>query len=110
MAVHDHTAPARLSISLGDPFTASLAADPMAHDPQAHSPRHVTLDDIALAHYALAQLWFEDERYRVAKARCSSTKPMTWPLPSLFKEGLTMAMQCLEQYAQQLGIERAMTG
>jgi hypothetical protein len=35
---------------------------------------------------------------------------MTWPLPSLFKEGLTMAMQCLEQYAQQLGIERAMTG
>jgi hypothetical protein len=110
MAVHDHTAPARQSFFLGDPFTASLAADSTAHDPQAHSPRHVTLDDIALAHYALAQLWFEDERYRVAKARCSSAKPMTWPLPSLFKEGLTMAIQCLEQYAKQLSHERAMTG
>jgi hypothetical protein len=76
MAVHDHTAPAHLSfLSLGDPFTASPAADLSAHGPQAHSPRLVTLDDVALAHYVLAQLWFEDERCRVAKARCSSAKP-----------------------------------
>jgi hypothetical protein len=110
MAVHDHTAPARPSISLGDPFTASLAADPKAHDSQAHSPHHATLDDVALAHYVLAQLWFEDERYRVAKAGRSSAKPVTWPFPPLFKEGVTLAIQCLEQYAKQLSDERAMNG
>ena len=111
MAVHDHTAPARLSfLPSGDPFTASPAADLPVHAPQAHSQRPATLDDVALAHYALAQLWFEDERYRVAKARRSSAKPMAWPLPTLFKEGVTLAIQCLEQYAKQLSDERAMNG
>jgi hypothetical protein len=111
MAVHDHTAPARPSFPCwGDPFTASPAAEPTAHDPQAYSPRHATLGDVALAHDALAQLWFEDERYRVAKAGCSSAKPVTWPLPPLVKDGVTMAIQCLEQYAKQLSAERAMTG
>jgi hypothetical protein len=110
MAVHDHTAPARPSFSLGDPFTASLAADPKAHDPQAHSPRHVTPDDVALAHDALAQLWFEGERYHVARAGCSSAKPVTWPLPPLIKDGVTMAIQCLEPYAKKLSVERAMNG
>ncbi|MFC4525513.1 hypothetical protein ISN76_04595 [Dyella halodurans] len=111
MAVHDHTAPARLSFSsLGDPFTASPAADPPAHGPQAYSLRLSTLDDVALAHYALAQLWFEDERYRVARARHNSAEPMTWPLPPLFKQGVTVAIQCLEQYAKQLGDEQAMNG
>jgi hypothetical protein len=94
---------------LGDPFAASPDAGPPACH-QAHSLRLSTLDDVALAHYALAQLWFEDERYRVATARCSSTKPMTWPLPPLFKEGLTLAMQCLEQYAKQLSAERMTNG
>jgi hypothetical protein len=111
MAVRDHTAPARPSfLSLGDPFTASPAADLPAHGPQAQSQRPATFDDVALAHYALAQLWFEDERYRVAKARRSSAKPITWPLSPQFKEGLTMAMRCLEQYAKQLGVEREING
>jgi hypothetical protein len=111
MAVHDHTAPARLSfLSLGDPPTASPAANLSAQGSQARSQRPSTFDEVALAHYALAQLWFEDERYRVAKARRSSAKPVTWPLSLLFKEGLTMAMQCLEQYAKQLDDERAMDG
>ncbi|MFC4526075.1 hypothetical protein ISN76_13230 [Dyella halodurans] len=109
MAVHDHTAPARLSFpSLGDPFIASPAADPMAQGPQAHSPCHATLDDVALAHYALAQLWFEDEQYRVAKARCLPRQAHTWPLPPLFKDGVSMAIRCLEQYAKQLSDEQAM--
>ncbi|WP_445144870.1 hypothetical protein [Dyella sp. Tek66A03] len=111
MAVHDHTAPARLSFpTLGDPFTASFAAGLPAHRPQASSPRGTTFDDVALAHYALAQLWFEDERYRAAKARQISAEPMTWPLPPLFKEGVTVAIQCLEQYPKQLSDERAMNG
>ena len=111
MAVHDHTAPARLSFLFsGDPFTDSPAADPPARGPQAHSQRPATLDDVALAHNALAQLWFEDERYRVAMARRSNAKPVAWPLPTLFKEGVTVAIQCLEQYAKQLGDERAMNG
>jgi hypothetical protein len=92
---------------LGDPFTASPAAGPQAFR-HAHSLRLSTLDDVALAHYALAQLWLEDERYRAAKAGRSSVKPMAWPLPPLFKEGVTMAIQCLEQYAKQRSIERAM--
>ncbi|WP_266183214.1 hypothetical protein [Dyella humicola] len=63
MAVHDHTAPARLSFpSLGDPFAASPASGPPAHRPQAHPPHGTTFDDVALAHYALSRLWFEDER------------------------------------------------
>jgi hypothetical protein len=94
---------------LGDPFADPPAAEPPACH-QAHSLRLSTLDDVALAHYALAQLWFEDERYRVAQARHCAAEPMTWPLPPLFKEGVTMAIQCLEQYAKQLSAERAMTG
>jgi hypothetical protein len=111
MAVHDHTAPARLSLhSLGDPFTASPAAGLPAHRPQAPSLRLSTLDDVALALYCLEQLRIEDERYRTAQARHSSAKPMTWPLPPRFREGVTVAIQCLEQYTKQLSDERAMNG
>ncbi|MFC4528355.1 hypothetical protein ISN76_15115 [Dyella halodurans] len=111
MAVHDHTAPARLSFSSsGDPFAASPAADPLAQSHQAHSPRHATLDEVAQAHHALAQLWFDDERYRVAKARCLPRQAHTWPLPPLFKEGVSLAIRCLEQYAKQLGDKQAMNG
>jgi hypothetical protein len=109
MAVHDHTAPARLSFpSLGDPFAASPAADPPTHGPQAHSLRLSTLDDVALALHCLAQLCVEDERHRIAKAGSCSAKPMAWPLPPVFRQGVTVAIQCLEQYAKQLGDERAM--
>ncbi|WP_445143612.1 hypothetical protein [Dyella sp. Tek66A03] len=103
MAVHDHTAPARPSLcSLGDPFTDPPAADLPAHRPLAHSPRGTTFDDVALAHYALSRLWFEDESYRKAKARHPKAEPLTWPLPTLFKDGVAVAIQCLEQYARQL--------
>ncbi len=111
MAVHDHTAPARLSfLSLGDPFAASPAADPLANRPQAHSPRGTTFDDVALAHYALSRLWFEDEQYRRAKANHPDAEPLTWPLPTLFKDGVAVAIRCLEHYARQLSDERAMNG
>ncbi len=111
MAVHDHTAPARLSFpSLGDPFAASPAAGPLAHGPQAHSPRGTTFDDVALAHYALSRLWFEDEQYRRAKAVHPTAEPLTWPLPTFFKDGVAVAIQCLEHYARQLSDERAMNG
>ena len=103
MAVHDHTAPARLSIpTLGDPFAASPAAGLPAHRPQAHSPRGTTFDDVALAHYALSRLWFEDEQYRRARANLPGAEPLTWPLPTLFKDGVAVAIRCLEQYARQL--------
>ena len=111
MAVHDHTAPARLSLrSLGDPFTDSPAAGLPAHRPLAHSPRGTTFDDVALAHYALSRLWFEDEQYRKAKAKHPNAQPLTWPLPTLFKDGVAVAIQCLEQYAKQLSDERAKNG
>ncbi|WP_445147010.1 hypothetical protein [Dyella sp. Tek66A03] len=111
MAVHDHTAPARLAfLSLGDPFIAPPAANPPAHGPQAHSPRRTTFDDVALAHYALSRLWFEDEQYRKAKAKHPGAAPLTWPLPTLFKDGVAVAIWCLEQYAKQLSDERAKNG
>ena len=111
MAVHDHTAPARLSFpSLGDPFADSPAADPLAHRPQTPSPRGMTFDDVALAHYALSRLWFEDERYRRAEAIHPAAKPLIGPLPTPFRDGVAMAIQCLEQYARQLSDERAMNG
>ena len=111
MAVHDHTAPARLSfLSSGDPLADLLAANRMANNPQALPLRRATLDDVALALYALAQMWVEDEQYRAARARHGTAKPMAWPLPPLFKEGVTVAIQCLEQYAKQLSDEQATNG
>jgi hypothetical protein len=64
------------------------------------------LDDVALALYALAQLSLEDERYRHA-VRHPDVPPLV-PLPPLFRQGVTVAMQCLEQYARQLGQEQAL--
>ena len=111
MAVHDHTAPAHLSFpTLGDPFGNSSAADPLADAPQAHSLRLSTLDDVALALHCLVQLCLEDERYGMARARHSSAEPIARPLPPRFKQGVTLAIQCLEQYAKKLGNERAKTG
>ncbi|WP_445143494.1 hypothetical protein [Dyella sp. Tek66A03] len=111
MAVHDHTVPARQSfLALGDPFTDSPAAGLSAHRPQAPSPRGTIFDDVALAHYALSRLWFEDELYRKAKAKHPNAQPLTWPLPTLFKDGVAVAIQCLEQYAKQLSNNRPMNG
>ena len=103
LATVDHTAAARPSFrSLGDPFTdASCRAT--GSSSLAHSPRGTTFDDVALAHYALSRLWFEDEQYRKAKAKHPTAQPLTWPLPTFFKEGVDMAIVCLEQYARQLG-------
>ncbi|MHA6204787.1 hypothetical protein ACXU4B_10210 [Dyella soli] len=101
MAVHDHTAPARPSYPTDDAFTAGSAADRPTSGP-AHSMRLSTLDDIALAHHALAQLWLEDERFRVARERHIHAEPMAWPLTPMFKEGVSVAIRCLELYALQL--------
>ncbi len=101
MAVHDHTARARPSRPPDDTFTAPFATDSPASC-SAHSLRLSTLDDIALAHYALAQLWFENERFRVAREKHIHAEPMAWPLAPLFKEGVSLAIRCLEQYAGEL--------
>jgi len=107
MAVHDHTAPARPSFPhLGDPFSRSRAANATAHAP-THAPRICTFDDVALALYALTNLCIEDDRRLAAQARQTIAGPAPRPLPPRFRQGLTMAIQCLEQYARQLGNERA---
>ncbi|WP_109125153.1 hypothetical protein [Dyella sp. C11] len=108
MAVHDHTARARLSFPAGDALNATPNADPTAHRPSPYSLRLSTLDDIALAHYALSQLWLEDEKCRTALAKKIATETPAWPLPPLFKEGVSLAIQCLEQHARQLDGKRAM--
>jgi hypothetical protein len=109
MAVHDHTAPARPFFPpTGDAFSHSPAADSTARCSQAPSLRLSTLDDVALALYALAQMCRDDERCRTAKAGQSTATPMARPLPPLFRQGVTVAIQCLEQYARQLGDMRAM--
>jgi hypothetical protein len=111
VAVQDHKAPARLSLlSLGDPFTDSPAAGLPAHRPLAHSPSGSTFDDVELAHYALSRLWFEDEQYRKARAQHPHAQPLTWPLPTFFRDGVDVAIACLEQYARQLSDQRAMNG
>jgi len=105
MAVHDHTAPARPSRPTDDTFTArSTAGSPASGS--TPSLRLSTLDDIALAHYALAQLWFEDERFRVAREMHIHAEPMAQPLAPLFKEGVSIAIRCLEQYAGELAAQR----
>lgn len=109
MAVHDHTARAHLSFSAsGDMFTVTFAADSPARRSTAQSLRLSTLDDVALALYSLAVLCIEDERCRTAQVRHLLSEPTLWPLPPLIQEGLGLAIQCLEQYAGQLGGQRGM--
>jgi hypothetical protein len=108
MATHDHTARARPTFSLGKALSDPSDAYPLVSSPPAHSLRPSTLDDVALALYSLAVLCIEDERHRRAQARPIPVgEPLTWPLPPLFKEGLVVAMQCLEEFGTQLGPRRA---
>jgi hypothetical protein len=44
------------------------------------------------------------------KGKVFQRQAVTWPFPPPFKEALTMAIQCLEQYAKKLSVERAMNG
>lgn len=97
MAVHDHTAPARPSRPTDNAFTAGSPASGSRHS--LHLSSH---DDIALAHYALAPLWFEVQRFRVAREKHIHAKPMARPLAPLFKEGVSTAVRCLELYAGEL--------
>ena len=109
MAIRDHTAPARLSVPLGKAFSDPSGADPQASASPTHSLRLSTLDDVALALYSLAVMCIEDERCRSAQATVVPTaEPATFPLPPLFREGLVVAIQCLENYAEQLGPRQAM--
>jgi hypothetical protein len=111
MAVRDHTARARLSFSAsGDPLTDPPAAELSAHRSNASSLRLSTLDDVALALYSLAVLCSEDDRFQSAQARRIPAELTVWPLPPLFREGLVVAMQCLEHYAKHLGDQRARNG
>jgi len=104
MAIRDHKARAHPSVSegiaLSDPFDAYLPASPT----QAHSLRVSTLDDVALALYALVVLDNDDERCRRTQAYVlPEVEPLARPLPPLFKEGLGVAIQCLEGLALRLG-------
>ncbi|AIF49536.1 hypothetical protein HY57_20860 [Dyella japonica A8] len=65
------------------------------------------MDDVALALYALARLRQEDERYRHAVRHPGL--PSLAPLPPLLRQGVAVAMQCLEQYARQLGERRTLS-
>ncbi|QNK02142.1 hypothetical protein [Dyella telluris] len=101
MATVDHTARLCLSIPMGNASRASPAADPPAHDHTSPSLRLSTLDDVAFALHALELLCRDDERLRHA-GRHPDMPPLL-PLATYFKQGVTVAMQCLAQYARQLG-------
>ena len=106
MANYDHKARPCLSVPLGHAPRVPPAADPPAGGFTSSSLRLSTLDDVALALYALAQLRLEDERYRDAARHPDASARV--PLPPSFRQGITVAMQCLEQYARQLGVERTL--
>jgi len=106
MANDDHKARACPAVLSGNASSVSPFADPPVSRGSPVSLRLSTLDDVTLALYALAQLCLEDERSRRA-ARHPDVPPLL-PLSPLFRQGVAVAMQCLEQYARQLGQERAM--
>ncbi|SDJ82339.1 hypothetical protein SAMN04487785_10430 [Dyella jiangningensis] len=104
MATNDHKARSCPFVSPGQrPRVLPTAGSP-ATCLSAASLRLSTLDDVALALYALAQLCQEDERHRLANRQPGV--PSQVPLPPLFRQGVAVAMQCLEQYARQLGDRR----
>ena len=105
MANVDHKARACLSVPSGNAPRVSPCADPPASHAPPASLRLSTLDDVALALYALAQLCLEDERSHAA--RHPDVPPLV-PLPPRFRQGVAVAMQCLEQYARQLGDKQAL--
>ncbi|QNK02788.1 hypothetical protein [Dyella telluris] len=106
MATRDHKARARLSVSVGDAHSDSTSAGPPASCFMPPSLRLSTLDDVALALYALAQLSLEDERQR-SPTRHSGV--VLQPLPPLFRQGIVVARHCLLQYVRQLDQQRALS-
>jgi hypothetical protein len=105
MAIRDHTARTRpfvppdgtLAVSPGDP-SSSGAVWP-------ETLRLSTLDDIALAVFALTRLRYDSERYRKAQAWGLPVKPVEWPLSIAVTASLATAIHCLRQYAGLLGHE-----
>ncbi|WP_109126345.1 hypothetical protein [Dyella sp. C11] len=109
MAVHDHTAPARPDFPRGDAFSDLPVRRNTAHGRQAHSLHLSNLDDVALALYSLERLRSANERCRKAQAWGFPVSPPEWPFSAFFSEGLTTAIQCLNQYARHLEYGKART-
>ena len=106
MATYDHKARPCLSVPSGHAPRVPPAADPPAGSFTPSSLRLSTLDDVAFALYALTQLSLEDQRLHHV-VRHPDVPPRV-PLPPRFRQGITVAMQCLEQYARHLGDERTL--
>jgi len=103
MAVHDHKAPARPPFHpLGDAFAAPSVASRPVVAAQASSSHLATLDDIAIAIFALSRLQHYCERCDQAPVRLCSAGRVDWPLPPMFAEGVSTAIRCLQQYAEAL--------
>ncbi len=107
MANSDHKARSCRFVPARQRPRVSPTAGPPATCPSTASLRLSTLDDVALALYALAQLCQEDERQRDAGQHAGLSPPA--PLPPLFRQGVAVAMQCLQQYARQLGDRRPLS-
>ena len=102
MAVRDHTARARLPVSSGAPPNDPRNADPWVAYPMAHALRLSTLDEVALALYALGRVRDDVERSRTEQVQPSPVEPVM-PMLSVFQQdGLCVAIQCLEHYAMWL--------
>ncbi|QNK01499.1 hypothetical protein [Dyella telluris] len=101
MANVDHTARLCPALPVGHASRASPAADPPAAYHTSPSLRLSTLDDVAFALRALTLLCQEDERLRHT-VRHPDVPPLR-PLATYYRQGITVAMQCLAQYARQLG-------
>lgn len=99
MAVRDDTARARLPVSADDTPHDPPDADPRATCPMAHALRLSTLDDVALALYALGRVRDDVERSRTEPVRPPPTEPVMPLLSPFQQDGLCVAIQCLEQYA-----------
>nr|WP_199043723.1 hypothetical protein [Dyella sp. ASV24] len=103
MAVRDHTAPARLPAPPGGTTPATPPEAPLsAACEQAPSPYLSTLDEITIAVFTVSKVLECSECFRKGKW----FRPdglVTRPFSPLFVEGMTLAIRCLEQYAETLG-------
>ncbi len=102
MAVRDHTARACVPAPPGDTPASAPESTLLVACHQAYSLHLSTLDDIAMAVFALSRLLEYNAGTRTGTRRVPEGL-VTWPLPALFVEGLGTAKQCLEQYADMLG-------
>jgi hypothetical protein len=65
----------------------------------AHALRLSTLDDVALALYALGRVRDDVERSLTEQVRLPTSEPVMPMLSPFQRDGLGVAIQCLEQYA-----------